>query len=153
LHLTTDTETDIVGDLAELDLSMITLKLMDPEEGKGWSREYCDQVALEYRRFLALTRTYPDRAVVPSKIVDSFWHGHILDTQAYLRDCDRFFGFFLHHFPYFGMRGPEDAQALGSAYDNTLVLYERHFGPPSTDLWARTGAARCPNCGSRCKKG
>ena len=109
------------------------------------------RVAVEYRRFLALTRRYPNDAIVPSKIVDTLWHGHILDTQAYAADSERLFGFFLHHFPYFGMRGPADAQALGDAYDNTLGLYEKHFGLPPTDLWQRTGASRCPNCGSRCK--
>jgi hypothetical protein len=148
---TTDTE-DLVGDPAELDLHMIITKLQDPEEGQGWTDEYCQRVDLEYRRFLALTREYPDAAIVPSKIIDTFWHAHILDTQAYAPDCQRFFGFFLHHFPYFGMRGPEDAQALGDAYDQTLELYELHFGPPPADLWVRSGAARCPNCGVRCKK-
>jgi hypothetical protein len=137
--------------LDTLDLTMITEKLIDVEEGQGWSREYCDRVAVEYRRFLALTRRYPGNAIVPSKIVDAFWHAHILDTQAYASDCDRLFGFFLHHFPYFGMRGPEDAKALGCAYDETLKLYDEHFGTPPLDLWARTGAARCPNCGVRCK--
>lgn len=134
-----------------LDFSMLIQKLMDPEEGKGWNRQYCHRVAFEYRRFLALTRHYPDQAIVPSKIVDTFWHAHILDTQAYAPDCQRQFGFFLHHFPYFGMRGPEDAQSLGSAYDDTLELYETHFGAPPADLWVRSGAARCPNCGNKCK--
>ena len=142
---------DIDDGFDDLDLRMITEKLMDVEEGQGWSRDYCDRVAVEYRRFLALTRHYPDQAIVPSKIVDAFWHAHILDTQAYAPDCERLFGFFLHHYPYFGMRGPEDAQAPGSAYDETLSLYTKHFREPPPDLWARTGAARCPNCGVRCK--
>jgi hypothetical protein len=138
-------------DIAGLDLSMMMTKLMDHDEGQSWSADYCMRVAVEYRRFLSLTRIYRDRAVVPSKIVDTFWHAHILDTQAYSVDCERLFGFFVHHFPYFGMRGPEDAQALGDAYDTTLALYAKHFGPAPVDLWARTGAARCPNCGNRCK--
>jgi len=134
-----------------LDLSMIIMKLQDPEESQGWSRDYSDRVAVEYRRYLALARRYADKAIVPSKIVDTFWHAHILDTQAYEVDCERLFGFFLHHFPYFGMRGPGDAQTLGDAYDETLALYESHFGTPPADLWARTGAARCPNCGVKCR--
>jgi hypothetical protein len=148
---TTPSSNDVMQDIDTLDLSMITMKLMDAEEGQGWSREYCDTIAVEYRRYLALSRAYPDRAIVPSKIVDTFWHGHILDTQAYEVDCRRLFGFFLHHFPYFGMRGAEDAQALGTAYDETLSLYEQHFGEPPMEIWQRSGAARCPNCGNRCK--
>lgn len=142
--------TDILSeDLKELDLSMISMKLRDPLEGKGWSEEYCSRVEREYRRFLALTRRYADRPIVPSNIVDAFWHSHILDTQAYAHDCERLFGHFLHHFPYFGMRGPSDAQALCDAYDETLSLYEAHWGTPDDDLWLRDGAARCPKCGRR----
>jgi hypothetical protein len=144
------TEID-VADQRQLDLAMIKTKLSDADEGLGWSEHYCDRVEREYRRFLALTSAYPDLAIVPSKIIDSFWHYHILDTQAYAEDCDRLFGFFLHHYPYFGMRGAEDAQALGDAYDVTLELYAAHFGTPPEDLWARSGASRCPNCGNRCK--
>lgn len=142
---------EIVAKIDQLDFAMIRLKLMDAEEGESWSPEQCDQIEKEYRRYLALTGCYPDSAIVPSKPVDVFWHYHILDTQAYAADCETAFGYFLHHFPYFGMRGPEDAQALGDAYDETLDLYERHFGHPSDEVWARTGMARCPNCGRRCR--
>lgn len=141
----------IPGPIAAIDLSMIKMKLMDEVEGHGWSSGYCDRIEEEYRRYLALTRLYRNKAIVPSKIVDAFWHAHILDTQAYGPDCQRAFGYFLHHFPYFGMRSEEDAQALGRAYDETLDLYERHFGPVPEDVWARSGASRCPNCGNRCK--
>lgn len=152
-HSITDNQTTAksLAALGSLDLSMVKLKLMDAEEGAGWGSKFCGRVEGEYRRYLALTRHYPEKPIVPSKIVDTFWHYHILDTQAYADDCDRIFGFFLHHYPYFGMRGPEDAQALGEAYDSTLELYRHHFGEPPTDLWARTGSARCPNCGNRCK--
>ena len=133
-----------------MDFSMVKLKLMDAEEGAGWSANLCDRVELEYRRYLTLSRHYPNKAIVPSRLVDTFWHFHILDTQAYAEDCDRAFGYFLHHYPYFGMRGEQDEKALGAAYDETLFLYEFHFGMPSQDIWAREGASRCPNCGRRC---
>lgn len=147
----TMTRQDLTGRVEALDFTMIKAKLQDPEEGAGWSPGYCDLVEVEYRRYLFLTGTYPELPIVPSKIIDTFWHGHILDTQAYVPDCDNVFGYFLHHYPYFGMRGPEDAAALGDAYDRTLEIYELHFGKPPGDLWARSGAARCPNCGNRCK--
>ena len=148
---TTNVEHFAVPTEVDLDLSMIKLKLADADEGVGWSSVHCDEVETEYRRYLALSRAYPGEAIVPSRIVDTFWHYHILDTQAYAVDCEGLFGFFLHHFPYFGMRGPDDAQALGDAYDRTLSHYETHFGAPPADIWQRTGAARCPNCGNRCK--
>ena len=64
-------------------------------------------------------------------------------------DCDKVFGGFLHHFPYFGMRGAEDAAALSQAYDETLSLYEAEFGLAPEDLWPREGMSRCPKCGRR----
>ena len=141
---------DIPSGIAGIDLTMVKLKLMDTEEGEGWSAEQWERIEMEYRRYLALSQHYPNRAIVPSRLVDKFWHFHILDTQAYAYDCARVFGHFLHHYPYFGMRGVADAQALGSAYDETLALYEFHFGTPASDIWAREGASRCPNCGRRC---
>lgn len=149
------TVTLVTNDLAErldsLDLSMVKVKLQDSEEGPGWSTEYCDLIEVEYRRYLWLTGTYPEDAIVPSRIVDTFWHGHILDTHAYAPDCQMLFGYFLHHYPYFGMRDVEDAEALGDAYDRTLDFYAAHFGPPPANVWKRSGAARCPKCGNRCK--
>jgi hypothetical protein len=135
----------LMVDIDTLDLEMIKLKLMDPEEGEGWSREYVDQVSEEYRKFLALTRAYPDFAIVPSGPVDAFWHNHILDTQKYGPDCEQVFGFFLHHFPYFGMRGDEDVANLNASWDNTIQAYWRHFGPPPAGFWE--AGTRCPKCG------
>ena len=41
--------------------------------------------------------------------MDAFWHQHILDTVAYQRDTVQIFGYFLHHFPYFGIWAAKDA--------------------------------------------
>ncbi|HEX3842646.1 MAG TPA: hypothetical protein VHU85_17780 [Acidimicrobiales bacterium] len=138
---------ELLNGVTQIDLSMVRAKLMDPEEGSGWTMAHAQRVEIEYRRYLALARRYPSRAVVPSKIVDTFWHYHILDTQAYAKDCELAFGYFLHHFPYFGMRGDDDKRALDEAYDETLHLYEDHFGTPPADIWVRSGMARCPKCG------
>ncbi len=132
-----------------LDLTLVRWKLTDPEEGKGWTVEYSGRVEREYRRYLSLAHHYRCEQIVPSKIVDTFWHFHILDTQAYGADCERLFGAFMHHFPYFGMRGEADMEDLRSSYDSTLTRYDQHFGSPPQDLWPSNDAARCPNCGRR----
>lgn len=138
--------------LSELDLEPMIIKAMDSEEGHGWSFVFACQVAEEYRRFLILCLAYPDEPIVPSKHVDDFWHLHILDTQKYMEDCNQFLGYMLHHFPYFGMRGDEDARNLSNAWQKTLDFYASTFGEAaSSELW--TGSNRCPNCGRRCKKG
>jgi hypothetical protein len=96
----------------ELDLEPIMVKAMDKDEGYGWSLEFTKQVSAEYKRYLILCLENPNFPMIPSKFVDDFWHLHILDTQKYQEDCSRIFGYFLHHFPYFGMRGEEDAENL-----------------------------------------
>lgn len=136
---------NMMTDIDELEFDLLKLKLMDHDEGEGWSPDYIATVEREYRRFLALTRAYPDKAIVPSGPVDKFWHNHILDTQKYGPDCEKVFGFFLHHFPYFGMRGAEDERNLSESWDNTVELYRRHFGEPPAGLWEK--GMRCPKCG------
>jgi hypothetical protein len=118
----------VIASIESLDLGPIKLKLMNPEEGLGWSREYADRMELAYKRFLTLLVTHPEVTLAPCKDVDKFWHGHILDTLKYAEDCDRMFGCFLHHFPYFGMRGAEDAANLAKAAENTRRLYRQEFG-------------------------
>jgi hypothetical protein len=118
----------VIAAIEALNLDPIKLKLMDPEEGQGWSREYADRMELAYKRLLTLMATHPEETLAPSKDVDRFWHGHILDTLKYAEDCDKVFGCFLHHFPYFGMRGAEDAANLAKAGETTRRLYQQEFG-------------------------
>lgn len=117
-----------VAAIQALDLDPIKRKLMDPEEGQGWSREYADQMETAYKRYLTLLAKYPDETIAPTKDVDKFWHGHILDTIKYAEDCENVFGYFLHHFPYFGMRGEDDAAALRAASERMHEIYAREFG-------------------------
>jgi hypothetical protein len=130
-----------LGDL--LDLSNVRMKLADAEEGPGLGNERIALMEDEYRKFLALQLMHPDAIIVPCKIVDEMWHRHILDTAAYRADCDGIFGRFLDHFPYFGMRGDDDAQALHDAYADTLERYQDAFGTPPNDTWISSDAAKC----------
>jgi hypothetical protein len=145
----------VVAAIQALDLEPIKFKLMDLEEGPGWSREYADRMELGYKRFLTLLVTHPEEILAPSKDVDKFWHGHILDTLKYEEDCAKLFGRFLHHFPYFGMRGPEDAANLARAAETTRRLYREEFGGAKdcdlrTESAAMCGAAIRPGDAAMC---
>lgn len=131
----------------ELDLEPIMVKVMDKDEGLGWSLEFTKRVAYEYKRYLTICLENPDFPMVPCTFVDEFWHFHILDTQKYQDDCSQIFGYFLHHFPYFGMRGEEDAENLKKAWAESCALYEKRFGSIDRELWS--ASKRCPNCGRR----
>ena len=141
---------EVLAAIDALDLDCIKLKLMDAKEGQGWSREYADRMELAYRRFLTLMVKFPGETIAPSRDVDKFWHGHILDTMKYAEDCERVFGYFLHHFPYFGMRGEEDARNLASAAERLHELYEREFGeamPAGPAFCAKASPAFCAKAG------
>ena len=129
----------VIAKINALDLAPIKFKLMDTEEGHGWSREYADRIETEYKRFLTLLVKHPEASIAPSKEVDKFWHGHILDTMKYAEDCKNVFDYFLHHFPYFGMRGSEDAANLAAAADTMKRLYRQEFG----DQDAATASSYC----------
>lgn len=133
-----------MAQVAALDFTMLKHKLA---EEYGWDAEHADEVESLYRRFLALNMIYPERKICPTGPIDEFWHAHILDTRAYAEDCDKLFGRFLHHFPYFGMRGPEDRQNLENTFDASRELFIRHFGtdPCLGESQARGCAPqRCP---------
>lgn len=126
-----------------LDLSNVKMKLADTDEGPGLDAEKIELMEAEYRKFLALQLMHPGSVIVPCKIVDEMWHRHILDTAAYRDDCQAIFGRFLDHFPYFGMRGEDDAQALNDAYADTLWRYRDAFGEPPAETWISSDAAKC----------
>lgn len=133
--------------LSKTDFSRLKRKLQDVQEGYGWTSEQCDIAEQEYKRFLALKYAYPKSEIVPNQAVDKFWHFHILDTEAYARDCKYLFGAFLHHFPYFGMRDEQDLQDLHVAFADTTALYKLHFGEGYDD--AKGGGQG--KCRTKCK--
>jgi len=111
-----------------IDLDPIKLKLMHVESGEGWSLDRANAVEKEYRRFLCLMKLYPEEETAPLVDVDTFWHYHILDTMKYAADCEQAFGYFLHHYPYVGLRGDDDAQFRIDSGERMRTLYETTFG-------------------------
>lgn len=116
--------------IAALDLNPIKVKLMHKESGEGWSLEKANAAEIEYRRFLYLMKAFPNEETAPLVDVDTFWHYHILDTMKYAQDCEQAFGYFLHHYPYIGLRGEDDIANQEQAGERMRELYESTFGEP-----------------------
>ena len=114
--------------IAALDLEPIKVKLMHQESGECWSLDHVNAIEFEYRRFLYLMKRFPNEAAAPLQDVDTFWHYHILDTMKYAADCEAVFGYFLHHFPYIGLRGEDDLAAHARVGKRMKELYEDTFG-------------------------
>ncbi|MEC5162920.1 MULTISPECIES: glycine-rich domain-containing protein [unclassified Janthinobacterium] len=130
--------------IANLDLDPIKVKLMHQESGEGWSLEKVNAVEFEYRRFLHLMKIFPSEATAPLFDVDTFWHYHILDTMKYAVDCEEVFGYFLHHFPYVGLRGEADLEAHQRVGERMKELYEQTFGEDYIRSAAAMEAAGAP---------
>ena len=130
--------------ILDLDLSAIKSKLMHRQSGEGWTAQQADSVEREYKRFLYLMKTFPTDQTAPSVDVDTFWHYHILDTMKYAADCEKAFGYFLHHYPYVGMEGgADDAEVHEAAGDRMRAIYEETFGDayPQQIVERATGTA------------
>lgn len=140
-----------------IDFSMVKMKLMDEEEGEGWDKEYTDYVEQRYKRYLCMIFVSPETSSVPTGDIDIFWHQHILDTRAYAKDCEVIFGEFLHHFPYFGLRGEEDAQNLKNSFEETKLLYAQLFEEDYTTEYDNKSGTCHKNCSNstchKCAKG
>jgi hypothetical protein len=121
-------EKGILPEIAAIDLEMVKMKMALADEGEGWTREQCEEAEVEYKRFLQLNLQNKKAAIVPTDVMDTMWHYHILDTRAYHRDSERVFGGYFHHFPYFGLRGDEDKQNLENSFRKTITIYEDTFG-------------------------
>jgi hypothetical protein len=113
--------------VAKLDFERLKHKCTESSEAEMSAEEW-NFAEKEYRRFLSLKSFYPSVSLVPSKLIDEIWHAHILDTRAYREDCQKVFGQFIDHYPYFGIYGDDDYRDLHDAFQRTVALYERHFG-------------------------
>ncbi len=94
--------------IEKLDLEPVMLKLTQSFEDGGfeWPMSEVEELANEYREFLYnsyvnLQSNNKEFGNVrpPSRVMDVFWHTHILFTEKYHQDCADVFGFYLHHEP------------------------------------------------------
>lgn len=111
-----------------LDLGPIAYQLMRSKTGPQWTQEQTTRAIAHYLAFLYLVHCYPHLQLVPTWEIDQVWHCHILDTSKYAADCQRLFGCFIHHFPYFGMQGEADRKNWYRAHATTEMLFHQHFG-------------------------
>lgn len=128
------------------------LKRKIESEGHSICPECCTSISYaeyQYRLFLALQFAYDDTPLAPTKLIDYFWHAHILDTKSYQRDCQHVFGRFLHHNPYLGVNGAHDIEILNMTFAYTSKLWLRHFGClPSAGHDSHHENSNCSKCSS-----
>ena len=102
--------------ISSLDLESVKYKMM---KELGWSLERLDETEMQYKGFLSLSALFPDTPHIPTHDIDEMWHYHILDTRKYMADCQRVFGFYLHHYPFMGLMGDDDKARAESLFADT----------------------------------
>lgn len=132
---------EVMAAIEALDLESVKQRIMDPELGEGWTREYAESIEAAYKRYLLMQVKYPDDAedILLSKDVDEFWHTHILQTQKYFADCQAMFGNYLHHNPHVGEITAEVQAERERQAERTRQLYEMEFGVAAQAESAWTG--------------
>jgi hypothetical protein len=109
---------DAVRDyINNMDFTTLKQKLTLPPSwgGQSWTPEWAKAAEAKYKKWLFLQRKYQDVTLSPGppgREVDIFWHYHVLDTEAYIRDTAQIFGRYLHHPPDFGPMGSAVSQYM-----------------------------------------
>lgn len=118
------------GRIQNMNLDPIRFSLANRDNGEGsWEVSKIDEVETLYRQYLFLTQVAEyGCSIVPSFEIDQFWHTHILDTAKYMEDCKNTFGSYLHHFPYFRVKGEQGHSDLQDAFLSTGELFKQFFG-------------------------
>jgi hypothetical protein len=105
--------------LREVDLAPVRYQLV---VSCGWDLPRIQKAEREYLAFLRLIHADRDGAHVPTADGDEYWHQHILCTTRYVRDCQLLFGAYLHHYPFSGRFGAEDARQQRARSERTRAL-------------------------------
>jgi hypothetical protein len=128
--------TEVWQYIDDVDFTKLKERLTQGPEvlGSSWSPARADYYELLYKRWFFLRRKHEGEILPPHIDVDQFWHSHLLDTYAYFEHCDHIFGYYFHHFPYFGTRGAADRANLDIAWHRTQQRYHDEFGEYIYDL-------------------
>ena len=124
-----------------LDLTPIKYKLM---KDKDWTLDRANLVEPQYKAFLFLIGSKVKAEFVPTFDIDEMWHMHILDTRKYMTDCAQFFGAYIHHYPYLGMKDADDRDRAEGLFAATCAAITDAFGISVHDLDATScGGGGC----------
>lgn len=126
---------------AAWDFKLAIEKVLEIKNGE-WTRDRAEKAVQNYTRYMAVTKALGGLQMVPNGDIDEIWHMHILDTRAYMADCNALFGEYLHHYPYFGMLGEENRQQWLQVQKVSTNLWVQLFGEPL--YGADSAPQKCP---------
>lgn len=129
----------LAEDLSKENLSFVVRRLTAKD---GVAPDVAEKTRLEFLRFVALRKTYSG-TLVPSALVDTFWHAFILHTEKYTEFCLRHIGKYMHH-------RPQD-HSHSSVFDENIAARRtlEHLSQmfPGYDRFVWADSAICSNDG------
>lgn len=123
--------------LPDFDLTRVENRFLQ----QGRQKDELSLAVSEYRRFLFLCPQAEGKNVCCPPKIDDVWHAHMLDSVHYVNDCNKYFGFYLHHNPCENGVDPSDMES-------TFDLYEKTFDEKPNALWLEL--MTCANPGGGC---
>lgn len=112
---------------------------------KEWTTEEVDLAEKQYKTFLLIIFLYPGEFFVPNTKIDAIWHQHILFTQQYAHDCEKIFGYYLHHTPDATELSDQDVTIKVESYERTRTRFKSVSNLELEKLDFRTDCSNC--CG------
>lgn len=98
----------------------------------GWHQAVVDAMEEQYRKFLSLSHALKtiksNLEIVPNRLVDEFWHLHVMDTAKYHDDCMYLFEEYFHHYPYFGFVNEADTAAWKDSAAEAHSVWKAVYG-------------------------
>lgn len=105
----THTQESVTKNPPQFDLSPVRMRVA--REHAHLTTEQLQDMETRYLKFLMQCKAEPNVRHEPERDVDLYWHAHILHTKQYIADCNRYFGYILHHEPKANGEGCDDGCA------------------------------------------
>lgn len=94
---------------------------------KSFGIDEVDRMVVQYKKFWAIIKKYPDQSFAPNSEIDEVWHLHMLLPQHYYLDCLEYFGVILSHNAGFG-NVEEEVPILNEIFDEGNDVWEKEYG-------------------------
>ncbi len=129
-----------------LDMILTQLTKKTTDNQNPWTKEEAETAIKWYKRFLIIHAKYHDAGpFAPSKMIDEVWHHHILFSKRYQSDCQKTFGYYLHHNPAGNTKG--EKERLKILFKKTNKYFMIEFGEICNSKKGKLVlAGRCGSC-------
>lgn len=111
------------------DVSSIIWRLTQKE---GRTDQEAFVARISFLRFISLIKLHEELDFSPNRDQDDFWHAFILHTREYLKFCNYFFGYFIHHEP-FNPTTTKSSLAQQQVNATTKFMLKKYYGVSDQD--------------------